>query len=321
MESSVIISEPAPDRGRLVLQFLVGDAGHQGGGTPLARAVCEGIGAVWPGLRLLEARRGLRTVGAIGAHVRCASLAEVIPPRLAADESEGTAAELLARLEQQLAADSVRWVCAHMAVIEDRDPDGGGWLAPDRRVSSWLAQGGYRVVADTLVLVRQVDHIPAHWAHGELTYEPYAASEAARLRALFEATCVGTQDLPLLGDALDSGQLLAAYEATGDSGRTWWRLVRHGCQDVGCLLLSDHPLRQQCEVVYLGLVPAARGRGWGRQMVQKALWLARDLGRQQLFLAVDAANDPAIATYAATGFAELRKERVWLKASGGSLSR
>ena len=82
---------------------------------------------------------------------------------------------------------------------------------------------------------------------------------------------------------------------------------------MGCWLLADHAQRRQVELLYLGLVPSARGRGWGRELVRTALQLAHDLRREQVVLAVDANNDPAIATYSAESFLVCDRKRIWLR--------
>ena len=56
--------------------------------------------------------------------------------------------------------------------------------------------------------------------------------------------------------------------------------------------------------MYMGLIPAARGQGHGRRIVRHALATATEVGGQQLVLAVDGANRPAIATYDHAGFTE-----------------
>jgi ribosomal protein S18 acetylase RimI-like enzyme len=55
-------------------------------------------------------------------------------------------------------------------------------------------------------------------------------------------------------------------------------------------------------LVYLGVIPAARGHGYGLALTRHALWLARQFRRQRVVLAVDAANAPAISVYEAAGF-------------------
>jgi ribosomal protein S18 acetylase RimI-like enzyme len=78
--------------------------------------------------------------------------------------------------------------------------------------------------------------------------------------------------------------------------------------------LADHPQEENWELVYMGLVPSARGNGWGREVVRHAQWLTRQAGRPRLVLAVDAANHPAVAMYTCAGFRAWGRRRVYLKA-------
>ena len=96
--------------------------------------------------------------------------------------------------------------------------------------------------------------------------------------------------------------VLAGYRATGSHDPQRWLLVRHEGRDVGCLLLSDYPEQGNVELVYMGVVPEARGEGWGMHIARQAQWLARQAGRPRLVLAVDAANAPALRIYLALGF-------------------
>ena len=92
-----------------------------------------------------------------------------------------------------------------------------------------------------------------------------------------------------------------------------WLIVRHQGRDVGCLLLADHPEPGNRELVYMGLVPAVRGHGWGSHITQHAQWLARQAGRPRLVLAVDAANGPAIRVYESLGFRAWDRKSVYLR--------
>ena len=74
------------------------------------------------------------------------------------------------------------------------------------------------------------------------------------------------------------------------------------------LLMAEVPGRDVWEVVYLGLTPAARGRGLGRAVLQHALELART-HVSQLELAVDCRNTPATRLYQSTGFTRPRPPR------------
>jgi GNAT superfamily N-acetyltransferase len=69
-------------------------------------------------------------------------------------------------------------------------------------------------------------------------------------------------------------------------------------------------------LVYFGLVPSVRGRGWGRQLIHFALGLAYGLGRKQVTAAVAAGNDRALAAYAAAGFLVHQQLSAWWKLLG-----
>jgi ribosomal protein S18 acetylase RimI-like enzyme len=66
---------------------------------------------------------------------------------------------------------------------------------------------------------------------------------------------------------------------------------------LGVLLLSRVPRSDSAELVYLGLVPTARGRGLGDLLMQQALGAIIGDNRRRLSLAVDSRNTPALALY------------------------
>ncbi len=67
------------------------------------------------------------------------------------------------------------------------------------------------------------------------------------------------------------------------------------------------------EIVYMGLLPAARGNGFGRRLVEQAAKVAVDLGGTRVILGVDQNNQPARAIYQASGMTSLLSETVWVK--------
>src|SRR5262249_15634608 len=80
-----------------------------------------------------------------------------------------------------------------------------------------------------------------------------------------------------------------------------WYFVQFDSVDVGALILAHHPATESCELVYMGVVPEARGRGLGQCIVQKALTAAAELRAKRLVLAVDADNKPAMSIYRDAG--------------------
>ncbi len=112
--------------------------------------------------------------------------------------------------------------------------------------------------------------------------------------------------------------VLAGYRATGRFDPDHWLIARHGEQDVGCLILADHPDHGNMELVYMGLVPAARGRAWGAELVRHAQWLTSRAGRSRLVLAVDANNVPAIRIYTQSGFEAWQRRIVYARRLQGA---
>ena len=84
----------------------------------------------------------------------------------------------------------------------------------------------------------------------------------------------------------------------------WWTLLLDGGRPAGVLLLSGLGVGGQmgAEVVYLGLAPAARGRGLSAPLLALAERAAATTSGRLLALAVDSQNAPAVAVYKRAGF-------------------
>ena len=92
-----------------------------------------------------------------------------------------------------------------------------------------------------------------------------------------------------------------------------WRFVKQAGRDVGCLILAEHAEQDQVELVYMGLVPEARGRGWGALVARESLRIAASLGRARVVLAVDGANSPAVKAYERVGFLPWEQRSAFIK--------
>jgi GNAT superfamily N-acetyltransferase len=95
---------------------------------------------------------------------------------------------------------------------------------------------------------------------------------------------------------------VAGYYAQGLFDPQRWFIVQRDHRDVGVLLLTAHATGDCWELVYMGIVPEARGAGLGREILRFALWEASQAGAQRLVLAVDQANRPASDMYRREGF-------------------
>jgi hypothetical protein len=76
---------------------------------------------------------------------------------------------------------------------------------------------------------------------------------------------------------------------------------------------SARPEGPVIEIVYMGLLPETRGKGFGRQLVDQAAKVAVNLGGTRLILGVDQTNRPARDIYDARGMTPLLSETVWAK--------
>ena len=107
-------------------------------------------------------------------------------------------------------------------------------------------------------------------------------------------------DCPSLNGLRDVEHVIAGHKASGVGAfePSWWFLLRERGEPVAVLLLSRTGVEgDAAELVYLGLVPAARGRGLGDLVMRHALEVAAAGGARSLALAVDAGNAPALKLY------------------------
>ena len=131
----------------------------------------------------------------------------------------------------------------------------------------------------------------------DLQFQLFAPADAARLGQLIERT---TRTRSTVRSWTASGHRRRADRLSrnrANTGLTGGFLLGMPGQDVGCVLLADHPEHDQAELMYLGIVPEMRGRGWGRQITRYAQWLIGQVPRERMVLAVDDNNWPAQSVY------------------------
>jgi ribosomal protein S18 acetylase RimI-like enzyme len=251
-------------------------------------------------LRLVAALRSAKTVGLARAMTQAGATALVWPPLMVPGEPPSTATGLLSALTSELQQSGM---CLAQALLESET---------EAETAPFLAAGFTRTT-ELLYLVSLESTFPQVSPGGELQFMPFTQSDPARLARLVEATYQGTLDCPELNGVRRNDDVLAGYRATGVFHPDRWLIATHAGREVGCLLLADHPGANQWELVYVGLVPECRGRGWGMALVRQAQWLAGRAKVPQLVLAVDARNAPAIACYAQAGFVTWDRRGVYLK--------
>jgi ribosomal protein S18 acetylase RimI-like enzyme len=175
-----------------------------------------------------------------------------------------------------------------------------------------LLRHGFAHVTTLLYLHRELEGPADREPSGSgLAYQTYEADPALFQQTLLR-TYEGTLDCPELNGVRDLAEIIDGHQAQGtwDPGR-WWLALDAG-RPVGVVLLADVPEWQAWDVSYLGVVPAARRRGVGRQLTARALRAAAAAGAAQLTLAVDARNHPARHLYAHEGFEPFDHREVYL---------
>lgn len=249
---------------------------------------------------LYGVKRSGTLVGVAWGQVSPGKTGIVWPPRLLKGQPPDVATTLLQSIDQHLQQAHVRIAQALLQT-------------PQGPAAEQLRQGGYQHTAELLYLFCPTTNLVTAAHDAELNFEAYSYDQRDRLARLIEETYIETQDIPALNGVREIQDVIEGYERTGDFAPQLWLFVQAQGRDVGVLLLADHPRQNQFELIYMGLIPTARGRGWGAKLAGHAQQLTMAAGRERLVLAVDALNDPAIRAYTRVGFVEWFRRSVFLK--------
>jgi len=278
---------------------------------------------------LLVARRGRQIIAAAWIQAVPGRAAVVWPPELIEGEPENTAVALFHEVE-------ARFTSGDFDLAQAIQPLETG-AVPDR-----LRRHGFQKAARLLILscdmiptgdseTGAVDNAvndgednavdrgrgqrvePEQAGHIELEFERFEESQVERLQELIERTYVDTQDIPLLNGLRSMTDVVDGYRHVGRHDPKNWFFVKTDRSDVGCLLLTDHPSQEQFELIYMGIIPEARGQGFGQRLTERAKQETLAAGRSRLILGVDADNGPALLSYTSAGFFMLQERCVFLR--------
>jgi mycothiol synthase len=249
------------------------------------------------------ARRHGRIVGAMLTQALAGRAAAVWAPEV--DSTWRRAASAIALVRAALDDLRSRGFRIAQALLDESAP---------RHGRSDLEGGGMPHVTDLVYLERDTAP-PLEVATGLPTIEwrGYGPAVEAEFRAVLQATYIDSLDMPELEGIRSLDDILASHRAAGRFVADRWRVGRlAGEPEAGAiLLLSELPDRDAWEVAYLGLTPAARGRGLGRAVLAEAIALAAE-HVARLELAVDIRNHPAHRLYHAAHFLPFDRRAVHL---------
>jgi GNAT superfamily N-acetyltransferase len=248
---------------------------------------------------VLVARCGAGIAGAMLAAPLPGSGGVVWPPQVAPNHPASVADELV-----QSAAEFLRGRGCRMAqalLSEDDVPFAG---ALERNGFPFLTRLEYH--RHDLDLPTDVLATPER-----LTYAPFDGCDPARFGDVLLRTYEGTLDCPEINGVRSAAEVLAGHKGGGDfDPRRWWLASADG-ESVGVLLTNAQP-EGDWDVAYVGVEPAARRRGFGRELMAKALWEAKAGGAAFVSLAVDVRNEPARRLYRRLGFKPVDERAVYL---------
>jgi ribosomal protein S18 acetylase RimI-like enzyme len=247
---------------------------------------------------LFVLRRGKELHGAMVASVVPGSSGIVWPPQVI-NEPDQTEAE------DQLIGHVLAWLRRRGALL------GQALLPPDELfLAEPLLRHGFHHVTDLLYLRHNRELPPDVFSGAErLTYRSYAQLQPELFSETLERTFVDSLDCPEVTGVRPVEEVIAGFEAQRSFRPDGWWLALEDGRPVGVLLTAALPEEDTWELSYVGVVPEARQRGFGRELVLKAILEARMADVSELFLTVDERNQPARELYRSLGF-ELFDRRV-----------
>ncbi len=85
---------------------------------------------------------------------------------------------------------------------------------------------------------------------------------------------------------------------------------------IGYAGLSNSPGAFSSDIQTIGIAPSERGKGLGRELMQRLIAKAKQLGAEQVMLEVRADNEPAIALYKDLGFVQIDVRKRYYQPAG-----
>ncbi|MCX5685309.1 MAG: N-acetyltransferase [Planctomycetota bacterium] len=143
----------------------------------------------------------------------------------------------------------------------------------------------------------------------DLAWRRYWRLRHAQFARTIAATYEESLDCPGLAGLRTVDDVITTHKNTGLFSAKTWNLAMADGEPAGVVLVNN--LQGRGDVIYLGVVPAARQRGIGKALVMRAVRDTAIMGLPQLGLAVDVANTPAMRLYEGAGFLETRRRMAY----------
>ncbi len=179
-----------------------------------------------------------------------------------------------------------------------------------------LSEVGYLRLAELIYMelhLNDFDDAGDSLEQPQIAWRNYDEFSEPQLAELIAATYIDSLDCPAIVGRRNISDVIATHKSGGIFlPQSWWILECAG-RPAGCVLVndaSDSENSKSSEVVYMGVAPEFRGRGFGKMMINRAAADARRRKRRMLTLAVDSHNTPAKCVYNAAGFVETARRLI-----------
>jgi ribosomal protein S18 acetylase RimI-like enzyme len=211
-------------------------------------------------------------------------------------------------LEDCLVSHALLWLRQHGAKLVQ------ALLAPEEETLGLpLLRNGFDRITDLWYLYH--DHsmpLGAIDTPVRLSFLPFSQADPLLFQQTLLRTYEGSLDCPELSGLRSGEEILAGHRAQGVFDPQRWWLALDAGQPAGVLLMTQLPDTGEWDVAYMGVVPQARRRGSGREILLQGLAEARAAHIERVILSVDVRNRPAWELYRKIGFQPAERRGVYL---------
>lgn len=176
-----------------------------------------------------------------------------------------------------------------------------------------LCRNGYDLNATLLVQERDLHGGTFISTPAAIQEELYLDHHEERFARLLQSTFEGTQDCPAVARWRTGGDALERHRAAAPEHLRRWSFLRSEERDMAVLLLVENEADSIVEIDYFGVIPEARGRGYGRHAIEWGMKFAQERGAASLRAFVDSNNHYACMTYAECGFTVVSRRTVLVR--------
>jgi len=146
-----------------------------------------------------------------------------------------------------------------------------------------------------------------------LNWRTYSDHTHELFAQVIEGTYENSLDCCLLHERRNIEDIIWSHRSTGRFDPGHWFIGLSNEDPVGVILLSYIEDRHSYEVVYMGVLPKWRRKGYGLALLGQSVLIAEKGGVGNLTITVDSQNKPAQKLYNNFGFQEVDRRNVWIK--------